>query len=321
MRKRQLGNTDLHLTAIGFGAWAIGGGDWDFGWGPQDDDESVKTIHKALDSGINWIDTAAIYGLGRSEEVVARALAEYPGGKDVIVATKCSMRWHEDRSIYRDLTTDSVKEECHNSLRRLKTDTIDLYQIHWPEPLAQIEEGWRAIQDLIAEGKIRHAGVSNFNVPQMERVAPIGPIASLQPPYHMLERNVEAEILSYCGKNNIGVVAYSPMASGLLTGKFTKEKIAALPDEDWRKKYNRNFQGEKFERNMELIEKLRALAAEFDRTPAQLAIAWVLRRPEVTCAIVGARKVEQVPEIAGAGDWVLDEATIERVERLLAEYA
>ena len=231
---RQLGNSDLKLTAIGFGAWAIGGGNWDFGWGPQDDRESVEAIVRALEGGVNWIDTAAIYGLGHSEEIVAKALAE--SGKKPYVFTKCSMRWHEDRSIYRSLKKDSVREEVENSLRRLQLDAIDLYQIHWPDPDAEIEEGWETMARLKEEGKVRYIGVSNFNVEQMKRAQKIAPVTSLQPPYSLVNPEVEKEILPFCKANNIGVINYSPMASGLLTGKMTAERIAAMPEDDWRRR-------------------------------------------------------------------------------------
>ncbi len=216
---RTLGNSDLHLTAIGFGAWAIGGGNWEFAWGAQDDNESVTTIERALDLGINWIDTAAIYGLGHSEEIVGKALKH--ATRKPYVFTKCSMRWHEDRTIYRSLKKQSLREEVENSLRRLQVDVIDLYQIHWPNPENEIEEGWETLAALKDEGKVRYIGVSNFNVEQMKRVQKIAPITSLQPPYSLLNRNVEAEILPFCQANHIGVINYSPMASGLLTGKMS----------------------------------------------------------------------------------------------------
>ena len=312
MRTRKLGNSELGLSAIGFGAWAIGGGDYQFGWGPQDDKESIEAIHRALDLGINWIDTAAVYGLGRSEEVVGRAIA---GRRDkVIVATKCALVWDEKRQTGNRLKASSVKKECEDSLRRLNTDVIDLYQIHWPNPDEDIEEGWRAVNDLVKEGKVRYGGVSNFSAAQMERVSKIAPIASLQPPYSLLNRAVETEILPYCGKNNIGVVAYSPMASGLLAGKFDEERVTRLPDEDWRKKYNENFKQPKLEKNLAFVKELSEIARDFGRSVSHLAIAWVLRRPEVTSAIVGSRNARQVEETTGAWDWELEPETIDRVE-------
>jgi aryl-alcohol dehydrogenase-like predicted oxidoreductase len=229
---RQLGNSDLHLTRIGFGAWAIGGGNWEFAWGAQNDSESIKTIERALDLGINWIDTAAIYGLGHSEEVVARALKHAPSKPYIF--TKCSMRWTEDRKIYRSLNAGSIQEEIEASLARLRVDAIDLYQIHWPDPEVDIEEGWEMLARLQQQGKVRYIGVSNFNVEQIKRAQKIAPVTSLQPPYSLLNRKVEAEILPYCQEQNIGVINYSPMSSGLLTGKMTAERILAMPADDWR---------------------------------------------------------------------------------------
>ena len=229
---RTLGNSDLRLTPVGFGAWAIGGGNWEFAWGPQDDNESVGAIHRALDLGVNWIDTAAIYGLGHSEEIVGRALKST--SNKPFVFTKCSMRWHQDRSIYRSLKTESIAEELEGSLRRLGVETIDLYQIHWPNPETEIEEGWEALARFQKEGKIRWIGVSNFSVEQMKRALKIAPVTSLQPPYSMLRRAIEEEILPFTRFNNIGVINYSPMVSGLLTGKMTAERVAAFPQDDWR---------------------------------------------------------------------------------------
>src|SRR5579871_1536136 len=246
-----LGNSDLQLTSIGFGAWAIGCGKWEFAWGPQDDKESVGAIHRALDHGINWIDTAAIYGLGHSEEIVAKALkglAQKP-----LVFTKCSMRWHEDRTIYRSLRKGSLQEELDNSLRRLGVETIDLYQIHWPNPEVEIEEGWEKLARFKEQGKVRWIGVSNFNVEQMKRVQSIAPITSLQPPYSMLRRGIEEEILPFCKENNIGVINYSPMVSGLLTGKMTAERVAAFPADDWRRR-SVEFNEPKLSRNLRLVE-------------------------------------------------------------------
>ena len=232
---RTLGKSDLQLTPIGFGAWAIGGGNWEFAWGPQDDAESIAAIHRALDLGVNWIDTAAIYGLGHSEEVVGRALKSHSGPKPLIF-TKCSMRWHPDRSIYRSLKAGSLAEELEGSLRRLGVETIDLYQIHWPVPEEELEEGWETLARFREQGRIRWIGVSNFSVGQMQRVQQIAPIASLQPPYSMLRRAIEEEILPYTQANGIGVINYSPMVSGLLTGAMTAERVAALPKDDWRRR-------------------------------------------------------------------------------------
>lgn len=312
MRTRTLGWTGEKLSVIGFGAWAIGGGGWEYGWGPQDDADSIRAIHAALDVGVNWIDTAAVYGLGRSERVVAKALE---GRRDkVFVATKCALVWDESGKISGRIKAESVRRECEDSLRRLNTDVIDLYQIHWPNPDTEIEEGWGAIQDLVREGKIRYAGVSNFSVAQMERAGVIAPVASLQPPYHLLRRDIETEILPYCGVQNIGVVAYSPLASGLLTGKFDRARIDALPDEDWRKRFSENYREPKLTPNLAFVDDLRAIAADEGRSVGQLAVAWVLRRPEVTSAIVGARNERQVNELFAGSDRELSTETVGRVE-------
>ena len=315
MQTRRLGRTELELSVIGFGAWAIGGGDYAFGWGSQDDQDSIRAIHKALDVGINWIDTAPVYGLGRSEEVVGRAIK---GIRDeVIIATKCGLVWDAERNITGCLKAGSVRREVEDSLRRLNTDLIDLYQIHWPDPAEDIEEAWTEMVKLVKEGKIRYPAVSNFSVEQMERLGSIDPIASLQPPYSMLRRDIEADILPYCGGQGIGVVAYSPMQNGLLTGKFTKERIRDLPDDDFRKEKSRHFQEPEVDVNLKLVETLKPIARRHDRTPAQLALAWVLRRPEVTSAITGTRKPSQIEETAIAGDWELDDWTLAQIDALL----
>lgn len=315
MRTRRLGTSDLELTTVGFGAWAIGG-EWEFGWGPQDDQQSIRSIHEALDLGINWIDTAAIYGKGHSEEVVARALADRSG--EVIIATKCSLRWREDGTIYNSLRAGSVREEVEHSLRRLQVETIDLYQIHWPNPPGEIEEGWSTIADLIGEGKIRYAGVSNFNVSQLRRAQALHPVTSLQPPYSMVNRAVEAKLLPHCAEHEIGVVAYSPIQCGLLTGAFDRARLEGLPAGDWRRK-DRFFREPAFSRILEQVARLEPVAEETGHTVAQLAIAWVLRRPEVTSAIVGARRPGQIVETAAASDWELDEDTLARVEAILGQ--
>jgi aryl-alcohol dehydrogenase-like predicted oxidoreductase len=294
---RQLGDSDLKLTPIGFGAWAIGGGNWDFGWGPQDDRESVDAILRALDGGVNWIDTAAIYGLGHSEEIVAKALAGT--SKRPYVFTKCSMRWNENRQIYRSLKKDSLREELENSLRRLKRDAIDLYQVHWPDPEPEIEEGWETLARFKEEGKVRYIGVSNFNVEQMKRALRIAPITSLQPPYSLVSPEVEKEILPFCKANHIGVINYSPMASGLLTGKMTAERIAAMPDDDWRRRAPQ-FREPQLSRNLKLVDLLREIGNAHKVQPGVVAIAWTLRNPAVTAAIVGARRADQVDGILPA---------------------
>lgn len=311
---RQLGNSNLQLTPIGYGAWAIGGGNWEFAWGAQDDDESVRTIERALDTGINWIDTAAIYGLGHSEEIVAKALKN--SGKKPYVFTKCSMRWDADRKIYRSLKAASLQEELENSLRRLKVDVIDLYQIHWPDPEGEIEEGWETLARFQKQGKVRYIGVSNFNVKQMKRVQKIAPITSLQPPYSLLNRGVEAEILPFCEANHIGVINYSPMASGLLTGKMTAERIAKMPADDWRRK-SANFNEPKLSRNLKLVDLLREIGNAHRVEPGVVAIAWTLRKPAVTAAIVGARRPDQVDGILPAATFRLSEVEVARIDAFL----
>jgi aryl-alcohol dehydrogenase-like predicted oxidoreductase len=301
----------LKLTPIGFGAWAIGGGNWDFGWGPQDDQESVGAILRALEGGVNWIDTAAIYGLGHSEEVVAKALAAT--SKKPYVFTKCSMRWNKDRQIYHSLRKDSLREEVENSLRRLKVDAIDLYQIHWPDPEAEIEEGWEALARIQEEGKVRYIGVSNFSVEQMKRALKIAPITSLQPPYSLVNPAVEKEILPFCKAHNIGVINYSPMASGLLTGKMTAERIAAMPDDDWRRRAPQ-FKEPRLARNLKLVDLLREIGNAHHVQPGVVAIAWTLRNPAVTAAIVGARRADQVDGILPAATFRLSEDEAARID-------
>ncbi len=313
---RKLGNSDLELTPIGFGAWAIGGGNWEFAWGPQDDNESIAAIHRALDHGINWIDTAAIYGLGHSEEMVAKALKTT--SHKPLVFTKCSMRWHADRSIYRSLKADSVREELENSLRRLNVETIDLYQIHWPNPEAEIEEGWETLAKLREQGKIRWIGVSNFNVDQMKRAQKIAPITSLQPPYSMLRRAIEDEILPFALANNIGVINYSPMVSGLLTGKMTAERVAAFPADDWRKRAV-EFNEPRLSRNLKLVELLREIGAPHKVEPGVVAVAWTLRHPAITAAIVGGRSAAQVDGVVPALTFRLNDEEFSRINNFLAE--
>jgi aryl-alcohol dehydrogenase-like predicted oxidoreductase len=311
---RTLGSSDLQLTPIGFGAWAIGGGNWEYAWGAQDDNESIRAIHRALDLGINWIDTAAIYGLGHSEEVVAKALKST--SHKPLVFTKCSMRWHQDRTIYRSLKADSLAEEIENSLRRLGVDTIDLYQIHWPDPADQIEEGWETLARFKEQGKVRHIGVSNFNVEQMKRAQAISPITSLQPPYSMLRRAIEAEILPFARANHIGVINYSPMVSGLLTGKMTAERAAALPADDWRRR-SVEFKEPRLSRNMRLVELLREIGRLHDVSPGVVAVAWTLRHPAITAAIVGGRSAEQVDGLAPALEFRLSGDEFQRVNAFL----
>ncbi len=320
MQTRKLGFTDLNLTTVGFGTWATGGAGWQWAWGPQDDADSIAAIRRGLDLGINWIDTAAAYGLGHAEEVVGQAIK---GRRDeVIIATKCGLVWDEGSSeVYGRLTAASVRAECEASLKRLGVEVIDLYQIHWPHDAEHLEEGWRAIADLVKAGKIRYAGVSNFTIEQMKWVQAIHPVASLQPPYSMLERSVEAELLPFCAANNIGVVVYSPMQTGMLTGKYTRERIEQLPADDWRKEFSPHFKEPALSTNLKLIDGLRPIAERNGKTVAQLAIAWVLRRPELTSAIVGARRPAHIEETVAAGDWVLSPEDIAEIEALLAKRA
>lgn len=320
MQKRQLGFSDLKLTTIGFGAWAIGGGNWEWGWGPQQDQDSLATIQKALDLGINWIDTAAAYGLGHSEEIVGQAIRWRR--RDLIIATKCGLVWEDPSSglVINRLKAESVRREAEASLRRLNLDVIDLYQVHWPVPDEDLEEAWSEIALLIEEGKVRYGGLSNANIDQIKRCQSIHPVASLQPPYSMLDRGVEDELLAFCAENNIGVLAYSPMASGLLTGKYTRERVKALPAEDWRLTKDSHFQGLELAANLELVENLRDIAARrHNRSVGELAVAWVLRRPELTAAIVGFRRPDQIEQIAPASSWQLDEHTIQEINSLLEE--
>jgi aryl-alcohol dehydrogenase-like predicted oxidoreductase len=312
---RTLGNTDLQLTPIGFGAWAIGGGNWEFGWGSQDDKESVDAIHRALDLGINWIDTAAIYGLGHSEEVVARALQST--SHKPYVFTKCSMRWHADRSIYRSLKSGSLAGELEASLRRLGVETIDLYQIHWPNPDEEIEEGWETLARFREQGKIRWIGVSNFSVDQMRRAQAIAPISSLQPPYSMLRRAIETEVLPFCQANNIGVINYSPMVSGLLTGKMTAERVAKLPEDDWRRRAV-EFNEPRLSRNLKLVDLLREIGSLHGVQPGVVAVAWTLRHPAITGAIVGGRSSDQVEGVTPALAFRLTDDEAARIEGFLS---
>ena len=312
MEKRRLGNSDLHITALGFGAWAIGGGGWRFAWGPQEDPKSIEAIHRALDLGINWIDTAAAYGLGHSEEVVARALEGR--SRRPYIFTKCGMVWDTKGDIHRVLDGDSIRRECEASLRRLKVDAIDLYQIHWPvESLTEIEEGWTAMAELRRQGKVRWIGVSNFNTDQLERIQRIAPVTSLQPPYSLIHRDIETNILPYCSRNGIGVIAYSPMASGLLTGAMTRERVAAFPQDDWRR-HSQDFQEPQLSRNLELVERMRVIGRRHGRSPAEVAIAWTLRTPVVTGAIVGARSAAQVEGFIAAGDFRLTADEVKEIE-------
>jgi aryl-alcohol dehydrogenase-like predicted oxidoreductase len=318
MQKRRLGASDLEITPIGIGAWAMGGGGWQFAWGAQDDDESVDAIHAALDQGINWIDTAAIYGLGHSEEVVARALAGR--SQKPLVFTKCGIVWNEKRENQRTIEPESIRREVERSLSRLKVDVIDLYQIHWPEPDHLVEAAWTMMAQLRQEGKVRHIGVSNFNVDQMRRAQAIAPITSLQPPYSIISPDIETEILPYAQANKIGVIIYSPMKSGLLTGAMTRERIAAMPEDDFRQR-TPNFKEPLLSRNLELAELLGSIGKRHGRTAGEVAIAWTLRHPAVTGAIVGMRSAKQVDGVIGAADFRLSATEIDEIEQFRAATA
>src|SRR6202167_3916286 len=316
MQTRQLGNSDLQITPLGIGAWAIGGGGVPFAWGPQDDNDSIGAIHAALDRGINWIDTAPVYGLGHSEDIVGRALkgrATRP-----YVFTKCSIVWDAKREATRSMKRDSIRRECEESLRRLQIDVIDLYQIHWPDPEPDIEEGWSAVAELQKEGKVRWIGVSNFKPAQMARIQTLAPITSLQPPYSILSPEIEAEILPYCAQHNIGVIVYSPMKSGLLTGAMTRERIAKMPEDDFRQR-TISFKEPLLTRNLNLVELMRAIGNRHGRTPGEVALAWTLRRPEVTGAIVGLRSPKQVYGVIDAADFRLSSPEVEEISRFLNE--
>jgi aryl-alcohol dehydrogenase-like predicted oxidoreductase len=312
MKISQLGKSDMWLTPIGFGAWAIGGGDWAYSWGPQDDNDSIAAIHKAIDQGVNWIDTAAIYGLGHSEEIVGRAVKE--SAVKPFVFTKCGMVWNEKKEITRTLL--HIRRECEESLRRLQVERIDLYQIHWPVEDGDLEEAWSTMAALQKEGKVRHIGVSNFSIAQMERCLTIAPITSLQPPYSMLNRSVEPEILPWCREHLVGVINYSPMHSGLLTGAMTKERVASLPPDDFRRN-TRNYQEPLLSRNLEIAELLKQIGARHGVSAGVIAIAWTLCNPAVTAAIVGARNPQQVEGVWPAASFRLSREEFEEINAYL----
>jgi len=321
MQTKQLGNSDLRISPVGFGAWAIGGSGWQFAWGTQDDDDSVAALHRALELGVNWIDTAAVYGLGHSEEVVGRALKNWSGPRPCIFS-KCGLRWDEKGSVRKVLTADSIRREIEDSLRRLGVEAIDLYQIHWPpEPdSAQLEEGWSTLADLKRAGKVRWIGVSNFNVKQLRRAKAIAPVTSLQPPYSLIHREIEEDILPYSLREGIGVIAYSPMASGLLTGAMTRERAAKLPKDDWRSS-DPDFQEPRLSRHLRLVERLREIAQRHGRTPGEVAIAWTLRNPAVTGAIAGARNARQATGVMRAGELRLTDKEVNEIEDFFEETA
>lgn len=315
MKTRKLGNSDLHLSEVGFGAWAIGGGGYPWSWGEADDRESIAAVHRALDLGINWIDTAAVYGLGHSEQVVGQAIKGRRS--QVIVATKCSMVWDDEGRIRDDLSAASVTRECADSLRRLGIERIDLYQIHWPGDDSHLEEGWEAIGRLIEQGKVRCGGVSNFHydMNHMRRAQSVRPIASLQSAYSMLRRLPEKEAFPYCAENKIGFLPYSPMQAGLLTGRFDRSRMAK---DDWRQTSKEHAEPN-LSINLDFVEALRVIAGKYDKTVAQLAIAWVLRRPEVTSAIVGARRPSQIEETSGGSGWQIAAEDLNKIDELLIE--
>ena len=313
MERRRLGDSDIEITRIGFGAWASGGGGWAFSLGPQDDAESIGAIRRAVEGGVNWIDTAPLYGLGHSEEVVAKALdglADRP-----YLFTKCGMPWDEDGRIIHSLRRHSIRRECEASLRRLRVDTIDLYQIHWNKPPEEVEEGFAAVAELQREGKVRHIGVSNFTVDEMRAARRIAPFLSLQPPYSLIDRHIEAEILPYCAENRIGVIVYSPMKSGLLSGKMTRERIASLPEDDLRRR-DPEFQEPKLGRNLLLVEKLEEIGRRHGRSAGEAAVAWTLANPHVDGAIVGMRRPDQVDGMLGAAELRLTPEELEEIESL-----
>lgn len=316
MKTRKLGKTDLELTTVGLGTWAIGG-PWQFGWGPQDDEDAVEAIVAAVECGINWIDTAPVYGLGHSEVLVGQALKQMK--QKPIIATKCGLRWNDNQEKVSNLEPESIKRECQESLERLDIDQIDLYQMHWPQPNSKIEEAWEAMAEMVEKGYVKYIGVSNFSVEQIERVKTIHPVVSLQPPYSMIKRNIEKELLGYCGRNDIGVVIYSPMQRGLLTGKYDKEKVQQLPDDDHRKR-SPEFKDPMLSATLELLDDVRPIAEKYGLTLAQFAVAWTLIRPEVTSAIVGARRPDQIEETSKAAGVEFNNEDVNRIKELLREW-
>jgi aryl-alcohol dehydrogenase-like predicted oxidoreductase len=314
MKTRKLGNSDLQITPVGFGAWALGGGGWEYSWGPQDDNDSIAAIHKALELGVNWIDTAAVYGLGHSEEVVARAVKEWRGARPYVF-TKCTLAWDETGKITPNHSLISIRKECEASLRRLQVETIDLYQIHWPpsDNGRGLEEAWSTLLELQKAGKVRWIGVSNFDAAQLKRAEKIAPVTSLQPPYSILRRQIEEKTLPHCEKHNIGVIVYSPMFSGLLSGGMTRERALSLPPDDHRRR-NPEYNEPRLSKNLELVEDLKQIGAGHGRTAGEVAIAWTLRNPVVTAAIVGARTAKQAETVFRVGDFRLSVQEIREIE-------
>ncbi|MGC2398888.1 MAG: aldo/keto reductase [Acidobacteriaceae bacterium] len=315
MQKRKLGNSDMELTPLGFGSWAIGGADWQFSWGPQDDNHSIAAIHKALDLGMNWIDTAAVYGLGHSEEVVGRALKT--ASHKPYIFTKSGIVWDEKREVSN--TLKQIRREVEDSLRRLAVETIDLYQIHWPKPDEEIEEAWSVMADLKKQGKVRWIGVSNFSVEHMKRVMKIAPITSNQPPYSMLNRGVEEAILPFCLENNIGVINYAPMHSGLLTGAMSKERVANFPSDDFRRNA-KNYQEPLLSRNLAVADFLARIGTRHRVSAGVVAIAWTLHHPAITAAIVGGRSPKQVEGVIPAAGFRLSEEEYSEIQGYLAQH-
>ncbi len=313
MQTRRLGKTELNITAIGLGTWAIGG-PWQYGWGQQDDNDSIRTILAAVDGGVNWLDTAPIYGCGHSETIVGRALRQMR--QKPLIATKCGLIWNDKREKINCLDTASIMRECEDSLRRLGVEAIDLYQLHWPQPEAQLEEAWEAMARCVRQGKVRYLGASNFTTAHLERAAKVHPVASIQPPYSMLRRDIESALLGYCDRNAIGIVCYSPMQKGLLSGTFSAAKMQALPPDDHRHN-DPMFQGDRLRAILAQVDALRPIAARCGKTVGQLAIAWTLRHSAMTSAIVGARTPEQVAALLPAADWALDADTIAQIETVL----
>ena len=324
MQTRRLGNSDLNLTLVGFGTWAIGGGEWGMGWGPQTEKDSVESILEGLEAGINWIDTAHAYGFGVSEEMIGKAIKEW--GKEVIIATKCGVLPDENNFPKRYTSRKTITEEVEGSLRRLQVEVIDLYQIHWPEPDENVEEAWQTLLDLKTQGKIRWGGVSNYSVSQLDRAAKIGPISSLQPRYSLLNQQIKEEgQLDWCRNNNCGIVCYSPMESGLLTGKVNQEWIDSLPENDWRRHKADHpvaalLQPPKLDPFLKLVEQLNTIANSNGHTVSQLAVSWVLSHNEVTSAIVGARKKGQIAETVQAAEWVLNENELNSISSAINEF-
>jgi aryl-alcohol dehydrogenase-like predicted oxidoreductase len=311
LEKVELGTTGLEITRVGFGAWAIGGGGWQFGWGPQDDEQSIAAIQHGLERGINWIDTAAAYGFGRSEEVVGRAIAGL--ARRPYVFTKCSLVEGPGRSVVHNLTRDSILREAEASLRRLGLDAIDLYQIHWPIPEQDLEEGWSALAELKQQQLVHHIGVSNLDVAQLERIRQIAPVETLQPPYSLVARDVEGAILPYAEREEIGVIVYSPMGSGLLSGRMSRERIENMPEDDWRK-HDPSFREPQLSRHLALVDRLSSVAARLGTSPGAVAVAWALHNPAVDAAIVGFRRPDQVDPILDAAHLRLTAADVAQIE-------